>query len=487
MRSLLQKYRENFLYYTLMLVFISINMLLMVGESYWFMLVPFVILIFWGMIYHPDTIFLFLVFCTPLSLKVDFKEFGVSIDLPTEPLLLAMMGLFFMKLVIDGKFDKKILRHPLTVVIIFNLAWILITAFSSSMFVVSIKFFISRLWYVVVFYFIASNVFMKFKNLRNYFILFTVSLVGVIIYSLVRHASAHWEQLYANYAPHPFFAGHGDYAAAICMFVPIIGIFIFKPAVYKISALGRFFLIVFLLIMLAGITLSFTRAAWIGMAVSLGVLLIMVLRVKWYTLAVMILCLVIVGIVKRDDIYRKLESNKEVSASNLKQHVESISNISTDVSNTERINRWKSAYRMFKLHPILGWGPGTYMFQYASFQRSNEMTVISTNTGNLGNAHSEYVGPLAEEGIFGPLSFLSIVLVSLFVGIRLTYRGITPFVRYTAAATILGLITYYVHGLINNYLDTDKAAVPFFASMAVLLVLDIYYNKEENRSATPVV
>ncbi len=487
MRSLLQKYKENFLYYTLMLVFISVNMVIMVGEIYWFMLLPFVVLIFWAMIYHPSTIFLFLAFCTPLSLKVDLKDLGVSVDLPTEPLLLAMMGLFFMKLIIDGKFDKRILRHPLTMVIIFNLLWILITAFGSTMFVVSIKFFISRLWYVVVFYFMASNIFMKFKNLRNYILLFTASLVGVIIYSLIRHAIAHWEQLYGNYAPHPFFAGHGDYAAAICIFVPIIGIFIFKPAVFKINALGRSFLIVCWIIMLVGITMSFTRAAWIGMAVSLGVLMIIILRIRWYSLLLFSMCFMAVLYVKKDDIIRKLESNKEVSASNLKQHVESISNISTDVSNTERINRWKSAYRMFKVHPIFGWGPGTYMFQYASFQRSNEMTVISTNTGNLGNAHSEYVGPLAEEGIFGAISFLSIVIVSLFVGIRLTYRGISKFVRYTAGATILGLITYYVHGLINNYLDTDKAAVPFFACMAILLVLDIYYNKKENLSAAPQV
>ncbi len=470
-----------------MLAFISINMYFMVEETYWFMLVPFVVVVIWGAFYYPDQVFLFLAFCTPLSLKVDLKDFGVSVDLPTEPLFLLLMCLFFLKIILDGRYDKKILRHPLTIVIIINLLWILFTACFSSMFVVSIKFFISKLWFAVVFYFIGTNVFMKFKNIRRYILLFSLSLLGVIIYALIRHAIAHWEQLYGNYAPHPFFAGHGDYAAAICLFVPFIGIFIFKPAVYRISPLGRFMLVLVLIIMLVGITMSFTRAAWIGMAVSLGVLFIMILRLKWTTLTIFFLCLGAVAYVNRDDIYRKLESNKKVSASNLKQHVESISNISTDVSNTERINRWKSAYRMFKEHPILGWGPGTYMFKYASFQRSNEMTVISTNTGNLGNAHSEYIGPLAEEGVLGSLSFIAIVIVSLIIGVRLSFHGISPFVRYTAGATILGLITYYVHGLINNYLDTDKAAVPFYACMAILLVLDIYYNKKENLSAAPSV
>ena len=479
MRSLLQKYKENFFYYTLMLVFISLNMFFIVAESYWFMLIPFVIVLVWALIHHPDKVFLFLAFCTPLSLKVDFKTDGFSVDLPTEPILLLLMGMFFLKLIVDGKYDKKILRHPLTIAILFNLTWILITALFSSMFVVSIKFFISRMWYIVAFYFIASAVFMNFKNLKNYIVLFTVSLVGVIIYALIRHYIAHWEQLYGNYAPRPFFAGHGDYAAAISIFVPFVLVFIIKPKVYDVSAIGRVFYILFFLIMMAGITMSFTRAAWVGIAVSLGIFVIILFRIRWYTLTAGFVFLLMILFVNREKIYYKLKSNKEVSASNLKQHVESISNISTDVSNTERINRWKCAYRMFKLHPVLGWGPGTYMFKYASFQLSNEMTVISTNTGNLGNAHSEYIGPLAEEGILGPISFLSIVIVSLVVGSRLIFRGLTPFVRYTAIATMLGLITYYVHGLINNYLDTDKAAVPFFACMAILLVLDIYYNKRE--------
>ena len=40
-----------------------------------------------------------------------------------------------------------------------------------------------------------------------------------------------------------------------------------------------------------------------------------------------------------------LESNKQDSSSNLTEHVESISNVSSDASNLERINRWKSAGR----------------------------------------------------------------------------------------------------------------------------------------------
>ena len=65
---------------------------------------------------------------------------------------------------------------------------------------------------------------------------------------------------------------------------------------------------------------------------------------------------------------------------------------------------------MWEDKPWLGWGPGTYMFKYAPYQLSYQLTIISTNFGTNGNAHSEYLGPLAEQGIVGLLIVVSFVL-----------------------------------------------------------------------------
>ena len=51
----------------------------------------------------------------------------------------------------------------------------------------------------------------------------------------------------------------------------------------------------------------------------------------------------------------------------------------------ERINRWKCAVSMFKEKPILGYGPGTYQFHYGVFQNHKDKTIISTNSGDMGN------------------------------------------------------------------------------------------------------
>ena len=175
------------------------------------------------------------------------------------------------------------------------------------------------------------------------------------------------------------------------------------------------------------------------------------------------------------EIMIQLESGRYKSTKNrnIEQRLQSIANVTTDASNTERFNRWASAIRMFKEKPFFGWGPGTFQFQYAPFQISTEKTQISTNFGEKGNSHSEYIGPLAETGVLGLLSFLGILITSLLTAGKLVYHSPTKKTRVFAIAIALGLITYFVHGTLNNFLDTDKACAPFWGFIAMLVMMDV--------------
>ena len=76
-----------------------------------------------------------------------------------------------------------------------------------------------------------------------------------------------------------------------------------------------------------------------------------------------------------------LEKNKQDSSDKISENIQSISNITTDDSNTERLNRWSSAISMFKERPVFGWGPGTFQFQYAPFQKSNPISSRAAQSG----------------------------------------------------------------------------------------------------------
>jgi O-antigen ligase len=98
---------------------------------------------------------------------------------------------------------------------------------------------------------------------------------------------------------------------------------------------------------------------------------------------------------------------------------------------------------------------------------------------DLGNAHSEYIGPLAESGILGSISFVLIGILSLITGFRVYQKINDKHVKHIVLGLILGLITYLIHGTLNNFLDTDKASALFWGFIAVFVSLDIYYPQEQ--------
>ncbi|MBC7425436.1 MAG: hypothetical protein H7321_02780, partial [Bacteroidia bacterium] len=126
-----------------------------------------------------------------------------------------------------------------------------------------------------------------------------------------------------------------------------------------------------------------------------------------------------------------------------------------------------------------GFGPGTYVFNYGPYQRPEDLTIISTNSGDLGNTHSEYFNSLSETGLMGFLSWVGIFIISIGTAVKVIYRNNEPWVKNLAIAAVLGLITYYVHGFVNNYSDFDKIAVPLWGFIAIIAALDIYHRQPD--------
>ena len=123
--------------------------------------------------------------------------------------------------------------------------------------------------------------------------------------------------------------------------------------------------------------------------------------------------------------------------------------------------------------------PGTYQFEYGRYQRSYEKTRISTDFGTLGNAHSEYLGPLSEAGVFGMLSVLLVIGTTIYAGLRVHFTARRRSIRIFSLAVLVGLFSYYLHGLLNNFLDTDKLSALFWGYTAMLVAMDVYHRDSE--------
>jgi O-antigen ligase len=278
----------------------------------------------------------------------------------------------------------------------------------------------------------------------------------------------------------PFYNDHTSYGAMLAMFIPVlIGFIVNKELKVSLRVIAGAVLSYFVI----ALVLSYTRAAWVSLVGALGVYLVLRFKIN-YKVVIVVALLVAGGFFGfQDKIFFSLERNRQDSSTDLKEHVKSISNVATDASNLERINRWNCAIRMFKEKPVFGWGPGTYQFKYAPFQFSYEKTIISTNAGDLGNAHSEYLGSLSESGVLGMLSFVAILIFIFVTAVRNYIRANTYSLKIITASTIAGLTTYFLHAFLNNFLDVDKVAVPFWGFAAIIVAIDVYYlrnNQSEN-------
>jgi putative inorganic carbon (HCO3(-)) transporter len=479
---LLLNFRKHSLLIAIVLFYIVADLVLTYKEIYVFNLVPVVVFVVYLALARIDWIYFLIILLTPLSIQLIefFPSSPIDFAIPTEPMLLGVLLLMIYRTIKSGLLDRTVFNHPVTYAILFNLFWLFITSFSSTMPLVSFKFLLARIWFVTIFYLLAIIVFRNTNNIRTFILCYTLPMLIVIAYSTSRHfAYGLFDKQAAHFVMNPFFRDHTSYGAILAMlFFALGGMVINKKRglLLQLIIWGAWIAII------CALVLSYTRAAWISVLLSIGILMVILLKInlKYLLLAGILLVLYLTG--QRTAIILKMERNRQTSSATLSEHVRSISNISTDESNLERLNRWNSAFRMFRERPFFGWGPGTYMFKYAPFQRSSEKTGISTDFGDLGNAHSEYIGPLAESGILGSLSFIFIGLMSLLTGFRVYYKLVDKRLKQITLGLLLGFITYLVHGSLNNFLDTDKASALFWGFTAVFVSLDMSLKKLDTQN-----
>ena len=105
-----------------------------------------------------------------------------------------------------------------------------------------------------------------------------------------------------------------------------------------------------------------------------------------------------------------------------------------------------------------------------SFQANSQVDALRTES------------PLELAGT-NPVEFSSgVATVNLSSpALGLSYRQF--YIMSLALAATLSLLTYYIHGIFNNFLDTDKLSVPFWGLTAVVVALDVF---SEKKPETPV-
>jgi O-antigen ligase len=449
-------------------------------EKFWAPYLVFGLIGIYILVFHLDKFFYLMAFIIPFSVELrDIMpkvDFGFS--LPGELMLAGISIVFLFRILLENSYPLIITKHKITLALLFYLFWILITSIASTIPIVSFKFFIAKLWFIIPVYFLFAQ-YLK-KDIRSGVTFFLCYAVGLAIVACIItnwHIQVAGIKNVAYRVTAPFYNDHTAYGAALAFFISILSVI---PFIKSVPKWQRSLSLVCLFPLFIGLYLSFSRAAWLSLLISFGLCLILLLKIRirrvFFVSAVMAILLVSF----QNEIMNRLSKNtQDSSAGNFAEHIQSMTNITSDASNVERLNRWSAAIKMFKEKPILGWGPGTYQFNYAPYQNPAYRTRITTNAGTGGNAHSEYLGPLSESGLVGLLSVLALILIVLSTGINVYRRSNNQHIRLLSLMCVLALTTYFCHGILNNFLDTEKLAVPVFGAMAIITVCHILMKQEK--------
>jgi O-antigen ligase len=461
-------------------IFILLNCIALKYEFFYVPLISAVMVTLYLLFFRGDMLIYLMAFVTPLSIEFDDAKYNIGLSIPAEVIMILLTILFFARLLYDIKLERKIIFHPISMLIYCYLAWMLITSITSEHPLVSFKFLAAKIWFITACYFCVIQLIKNdFKKIITFINCYAFSLGIVIIIATIKSAALGFSERGMHWIMSPFYNDHTAYGAAIAFFIPLVlALFLVDGK----TTWKKLYYLVLMAVLFTGLVLSYCRAAWLSILVAFSILVVIKMRIKlsWFVLGLTFLILILYNF--SDDILYKMGRNTQDSSGQLVEHLQSMSNITTDASNVERLNRWVAAFGMIEARPVFGWGPGTYQFEYAGYQKGKYKTIISTNFGTGGNAHSEYIGPCAEMGFPGAAIVIALMIIVFIVGIKAYVRAKEKIPKTLTLFAFVALVSYYIHGIMNNFLDTDKLSLPFWSAIAVIVVVDVMSKEEEKHS-----
>ncbi len=448
-------------------------------DSLYLLGVPALLLVGYWALVDVKNIFWLLMFSIPLSVEVPLST-SLATDLPTEPLMVALMGISFIWFLKNGlSLRIHFLKHPMTLLILLHLGWAITTTIASDNFLVSFKWTLAKFWYIISFYFLVGLFVRKKEDFKNFVWIISIPLTFALLQFYVRFGMLGFAFDKVNKVTWPFFRNHVNYAAILAVFIPYI---YFARFWYKKHSINRRTLTFLFLLVLVGVYLSYTRAAYGSLLIAFGTYFL----VRWKLTKLAIALSLIVGLfavvhLATNDTYLDYAPNfeKTITHHDFGNLLEATSK-GEDVSTMERVYRWVGGVFMFKENPVMGFGPGNFYNFYREYALNAFKTYVSNNP-DRSSIHCYFLLLLCEQGLPGMLIFMAISIYGLLLGERIFHRSNDPFIKNFAMAIVLSLITILSFLLINDMMESDKVGSFFFIGLALLVRLDLMQNNSAQK------
>lgn len=430
------------------------------------MLIPAGLLVVWLAFVDIRKIYFLMLGCIPLSVEQSLPG-GFATDLPSEQfmwlLTLISIGWFLMNW---RKVDGSFLKNPITLAVLAHLFWTIVTTSSSQLFVISFKFLLAKLWYLIVFYFLAARYLKEERDFKEFLWWFFVPLMYGITTVVVRHAALGFSFEEVGYVMWPHFRNHVMYACLLAIFLPYIwyGVYWYRRFSWK-----WWLLVLGILYCIFAINFAYTRAAYVALVAAIGIYWVVRWRLMKAALVTVALCfaLLISFLGTRDNwLEFAPDYEKTITHNSFDNLLEATVKLE-DISTMERVYRWVAASYMIQERPLMGYGPGTFYSHYKNYTVSSFKTYVSDNPERSG-IHNYYLMVTVEQGLPGLFFFLLLCVVVMLRGESLYHSTTDLSRRRTLMAALLCFALSNLLMLMNDFLETDKLGSLYFMSIAVL-------------------
>lgn len=160
----------------------------------------------------------------PLSVKMQLGPSVVSF--PGEVLVLVVAAFYIIYSLNRKTFQlDSVWKHPLTLLILIDLAWSIFTGLMGELPLVSLKRLLIKSMFIIVFYFFFIDLFKQKKNIVRVWLFYGIGLIIPVGWTIFHHAQYDFSQVVSFVMPLPFFNDHTLYASCIAFILPIIFLF----------------------------------------------------------------------------------------------------------------------------------------------------------------------------------------------------------------------------------------------------------------------
>lgn len=313
---------------------------------------------------------------------------------------------------------KSFLSLPIIIYILICL----FSIFTSSCLKISLRTFIGKTLQHVAFFWVVAETMSSKKRVKVFlYILFLSSLVigidGIYQYftrhDFIRHRPVIFtDRIYASFpTPNSF----GCYLAAV---IPFLLAFFFMKMRF---ALSKIIYMALFLLLFTCLLLTISRGAWLAFLSSA---LFMSLWINPLGIFLLILSIFIIA---TGPFYNPL----------LKDRLNNFFNVFSGASDVDRKYIWQAGWKMFASRPWIGVGIGTFMFNFKNF-------VNLDYKYSAAYAHNCYLQTVSEIGIIGLVSFLSILVLFFYYGIKALNTQARNFYWYVLLACLAAMLGYCV-------------------------------------------